>query len=130
MKTRWWILVAVFTLFAGEALGQNWSGPALTVNVPFAFVVNGTTLPAGQYTVRTHVTGHLLMIENIEQPEHNVLVSNNNAGGNRGKYEPRARLVFTETNGQHALHEIVFMDDDHIHDIVHGDDVVEPVPAG
>jgi hypothetical protein len=125
MKIRWWILVVIFALYTGEVLAQNWSNPALTVNVPFSFAVNGTTLPQGQYAVRAHVTGHLLMIENTDDPQHRVQVFNNNAGGNPGKYEPGARMVFTQTNGQQVLHEIIFAGDDHIHDVIHGNDVAE-----
>ena len=49
MKTRWLILTALCVLLAGPAVAQSTSTPKMEVYVPFNFVVNGTSLPAGKY---------------------------------------------------------------------------------
>lgn len=62
MNSNWvGILVVSLSLlvFAGTAMAQR---TALEVRVPFAFVVDGTTLPAGSYTV-TEIRSDLLFLK-------------------------------------------------------------------
>ncbi len=58
----------VVLLLAGLALiaGPRWVGAQdpLLVHVPFAFVVNGTQLPAGDYRVVREFGEHTLVIQN------------------------------------------------------------------
>ncbi len=128
MKPHWLVLTALCLLLVGTVVAQSSSSVKMTTNVPFDFVVNGTTLPAGDYVVSTYTSGHLLMIQNKDMPEYVKVVSNTNVA----LHDPNAihrssKLVFRLNNGQHVLHQIYITGDDHAHDIVHGNDVAELV---
>jgi len=97
-----------------------------TTSVPFNFVVNGTTLPAGDYQIMLCGTNSL-SIQNINKPDYEAFVLNRNVVLNGQTFQKDTKLIFTLNNGQHVLHRIAVANDDHIHDIVHGDDVVELV---
>lgn len=53
------LLISLSVVFAGSAMAQR---TALEVRVPFAFIVDGTTLPAGSYTV-TEIKPDLLLFK-------------------------------------------------------------------
>ena len=125
MRDRWLILTTLCWLLVGHALAQKWSGPVVTTNVPFDFVVNRTTLPQGNYVITAYETGHMLMIQNTEQPEYVAVVLNNNVAMNPQTSRVHTKMIFLMSNGQHVLHQISF--DDHTHDIIHGKDVAELV---
>ncbi len=129
MKMRCFLLTALCLILAGVAPAQqSWSSPKLISDVPFDFVVNGTTLPAGTYLVRTFMgTEKALMIQNRDKPEYGKYVSNNDVMLFAGKTHDSTRLVFAVDNGQHVLHQITLEGDNHTHDIVHGHDVAELV---
>lgn len=127
MKKCCFLLTALFLLFAGTAVAQRWSSPQLITNVPFDFVVNDTTLPAGTYIVKTHTTGYALMIQNRDHPEHSTMVNNNIILLAPRTTHDSAKLVFSLNNGEHVLHQVKLQGDDHSHDIIHGTDVAELV---
>jgi hypothetical protein len=54
------MMTALCWLLVGHALAQKWSGPVVTTNVPFTFVVNGRTLPQDNYGITAYETGHML----------------------------------------------------------------------
>jgi hypothetical protein len=99
----------------------------MTTSVPFDFVVNGTTLPAGTYLVRTYNTGHMLMIQNEDKPDYVKYVNNNHILLKSGITQESSNLVFLLEKGQHVLHQVRIEGDNHTHDILHGNDVVELV---
>jgi hypothetical protein len=101
----------------------------LKSDVPFEFIVNGTTIPAGTYVVRTYSTGHALVIQNQDNPEYAAIASNNNIMLGPPKAHNGATLVFGLNNGQHVLHQIRLEGDNHTHDIIHGNDVAELVAS-
>ena len=108
---------------------SSWTTKA-KASVPFNFVVNGTTLPAGDYRIMTYSVGNSLLIQNIDNPDHKMLVQNRNVVLNPDKtIQKDTKLVFLLKDGQHVLHQIAAAEDNHIHDLVHGDDVVELVAA-
>jgi len=129
MKKRCFLVTALLLVFAGAASAQQWSGPKSTTDVPFDFVVNGTTFPAGMYVVQTYFDGHRLMIQNRDNPEYAAIVSNNNIMLGAYKTHNGATLVFSLNDGQHVLHQIRFEGDNHTHDIIHGNDVAELVAS-
>jgi hypothetical protein len=97
--------------------------------VPFDFIVNGTSLPAGHYIISTYESNFVLMIQNRDNPEYAKVVSNRNIGLNAGVTHESSKLIFGLSNGRQVLHQISITDDDHTHDIVHGNDVAELVAS-
>ena len=128
MKTRC-PLVALCTLFAGSAIAQTLFLPALTTNVPFDFVVNHTTLPAGEYLVSANNDGHRLVIQNKADPQYAIFVANNDIVLNQSQIRDQGKMVFAVSNGQRVLHQIYLAGDNHTHDIMHASDVPELVPT-
>lgn len=128
MKTRWLTTAALGLLLVWPAVAQNsWTTKA-TTSVPFDFVVKGTTLPAGDYRIMTYGAGNSLLIQNIDDPDQAVVMHNRNIMLNPdGAILEDTKLVFVLSDGQHVLHQIGVADDNHIHDIVHGANVVELV---
>src|SRR5690349_2696964 len=106
MKSRWLMLAALCWLLVGHAFAQKWSGPVVTTNVPFDFVVNGTALPQGNYVVTAYETGHVLMIQNTEQPEYVAVVHNTNVAMNPQRSHEQTKMIFLKSSGQHVLHQI------------------------
>lgn len=127
MKPRWLTIAALSVFLVWPAIAQDsWTTKA-TTSVPFSFIVNGTTLPAGDYRIITYL-GKVLLIQNMNNPEYKALVHNRNVVLNPdGTIQKDTKLIFVLNNGQHVLHRIAIADDDHIHDIIHGADVVELV---
>ncbi len=128
MKTRWLMLTALCLLLEGPAVAQSLWTQKTTAYVPFDFVVNGMTLPAGTYVVRTYSNQHLLMIQNRDKPEYAKVAFNNNySSRNPSAIHENSKLVFGLNNGHQVLHQVCIAGDNHTHDIIHGDDVVELV---
>lgn len=126
---RWFLFTALCLAFAGLANAQQWSEPKLTTNVPFDFVVSGTTLPAGTYVVTTYATGRTLMIQNLNKREFGTMVNNNDVRPSAGETSKSSGLIFAFDNGHYVLHQIRIEGDTHTHDIIHGNDVQELVAS-
>ena len=128
MKMRCFLLTAMCLIFAGAAPAQQqWSSRKLVSQVPFDFVINGTTFPAGTYGVRTHTSGHMLMIQNRDKPEFATIVNNHDVMLAPQGTHDRTDLVFSLNEGQNVLHQVRLKGDDHTHDITHGNEVAELV---
>ena len=127
MKIRC-LLVFVCTLFAGSAIAQTQFIPALTAQVPFDFVVNHTSLPAGEYLVSANNDGHRLVIQNKAEPRYAIFVANNNILLNESNIKNQGKMVFAVSNGEHVLHQVYLAGDNHTHDILHASDVAELAP--
>ena len=119
------MLTALCFLLVGQVFAQKWSGPLVTADVPFDFIVNGTVLPQGHYVITAYENGHMLMVQNTEQPEHVAVVLNNNIAMKPLTNNERTKMIFLKSNGQIVLHQVRF--DDHIHDLIHGNDEAELV---
>jgi hypothetical protein len=128
MKMRCFLVATLFLVFAGAASAQGWSDPKLISDVPFDFVVNGTTLPAGTYVVRTFDNGRALMIQNRDNREYSTFVLNSDITLSPSSTHD-GRFVFSRNTGQHVLHQIQLEGDNHTHDIIHGNDVAELVAS-
>src|SRR5271165_4006550 len=75
-------LLKIALLFGGLlalALSLSAETSLINVNVPFAFVAGGKTLPAGQYTIGEPSNGGILLIRG-NQPNATALVLAVNAG--------------------------------------------------
>ena len=130
MKARWPTIATLCLLLACPAVAQDsWTTKA-TTSVPFNFVVNRTTLPAGDYRIMTISVGsaNALLIRNVDNPDRTVFVLNTNVVLNPDeRIQKETKLIFVLNNGQHVLHQISIAGDDHVLDIIHGADVVELV---
>ena len=126
MKMRSFLVTALCLIFAGVAPAQQqWSSPKLISDVPFDFILNGTTFPAGTYVVTTYTNGQILKLQNRDKPEFATMVFNHDILLAPSSIHHRASLVFSLNNGQQVLHQIRLAGDNHTHDIVHGNEVAE-----
>jgi hypothetical protein len=128
MKRLWLSITALSVFLVCPAFAQpSWTTKA-KASVPFEFVVNGTTLPAGDYRIMTYGIGNAVLIQNVDNPDRKMIVQNRNVVlSPNGTILKDTKLIFALNNGQHVLHQIGVADDDHIHDMVHSADVVELV---
>lgn len=128
MIKRCFVFTALCLILAGAAPAQQtWSGPKLRADVPFDFVVSGTTLPAGTYEVSTSSTGRMLMIRNQDHGQYSAMVTNIDLSLSAPNINQETKLVFLLDNGHHMLHQVKLQGDAHFHDICHGNDVPELV---
>jgi hypothetical protein len=79
----------------------------VVANIPFAFVVGHTTLPAGRYEIRPvdDDGGAVLAIEGMDNPSEGAFAVTNPAGG-RDPIGDDPALVFTHDQNQYRLAEI------------------------
>jgi hypothetical protein len=97
------VLAAVLLgVCAGSARAQD----RFVAKIPFAFVVAGKTLPAGQYEVRPmEASGAVVEIESLDTPSVHALVMSSAAGG----FDPvgdQPALVFTRYENEYRLTQI------------------------
>ncbi len=101
--------ISAIALFAAASFATLHNASAQTAlsrtTIPFAFSVNGTTLPAGTYIV-TSVSPDLMKISSSDHKHPNTVtvLTSESAGMNR---DGSSKLVFTEYGSQYFLHEIV-----------------------
>jgi len=76
--------------------------PITKTNVPFAFVANGKTMPAGQYVIGKN-SENVMSVRN-EKGEASLTLVTNHVGPVDGAAKPK--LVFVKKNGQYHLSEI------------------------
>ncbi|HEY2471719.1 MAG TPA: hypothetical protein VGI45_28295 [Terracidiphilus sp.] len=97
------ILIATFALVSFTAVTASAQNKA-TVYVPFAFVANHQTLPAGHYEVLSSVTSLTLIDANTGKAQALFLVRHE-AGD---AIETRGRLRFQMSGSRHVLVEVQF----------------------
>lgn len=124
MKLRSLIIAALSIFVVWPALAQDSWTTAATPRVPFDFIVSGTTLPAGDYRIMTY-QGTWFAIQNIQSPDNVVMVQNTNFFSSPGPVQKETKLTFLLNDRQHVLHRIAIARENHVHDLIHGDDVVE-----
>jgi hypothetical protein len=127
MKKHCFLVTVLLLVFAGAASAQQLSDPKSKTDVPFDFVVNGTTLPAGTYVVQTFSGGRALIIQNRDKTEYSTIVQSNDVSLSPSTTREGTSFVFLLKDGQHVLHQIRLEGDNHTHDILHGTDVAELV---
>jgi len=79
----------------------------IVARIPFAFVVGGSTLPAGTYELRPmdEADGNVFAIEGKDNPSEGAFAVTNPAGG-RDPIGDEPALVFTHDENQYRLAEI------------------------
>lgn len=73
------------------------------------------------------MTGRLIMIQNRDNREHSKIVTNNEITLSASSTREGTSFLFLLSNGQRVLHQIRLENDNHSHDIIHGNDVPELV---
>ena len=103
MKKNALTLIGVLSLLlsAGAAWAQS-TGQTIRANIPFDFVVNRQTLPAGQYDItRYGSTGQALLIHGNQE---NILALAN--GARSLKPASATKLVFKSYEGRYFLSQV------------------------
>lgn len=113
------ILLALL-LFSFRSYAQDMSVKA-TTEVPFNFVVNSVTLPAGTYEIRIPYWNKL-MLKN-EQTRQIVYASTADVA--LQEPAPGSKLVFRRDSDRTVLHQVVLMSHTHKNDLIHSKDVIE-----
>ncbi len=92
-------VVLLFTLI-GTAVAQE---PAVVANIPFAFTVGHTKLPAGTYTIRQVSMGSDALLIKGESASAMVAVSRDSSPKGSNEVD----LKFAENGNSYALNEVV-----------------------
>lgn len=95
------MLAATLTLGMSAASGQD----TMNANIPFAFQIPGTELPAGKYIVTPLSGGSIIQLRNTDTPRNGALVVVRNTGDSR---EGAPRLVFNCYNRECSLAKLSF----------------------
>jgi hypothetical protein len=92
-------------ILLGACVSTAHAQETIVAKIPFAFVVGGTTLPAGEYEVRTvDAGGIVLAIEGRDNPSKVALATSNTEGIDPAGDEPA--LVFIHYENQYRLAQI------------------------
>ncbi len=100
-----------------------------TVTVPFEFAIGDTVLPAGTYAVLTESVDHAIQLLNTDTGESAFALQNDIMLNPHGSMISETKLVFRRDGDRHTLHQIRLVEDDHVHDIVHGTGTLELAQA-
>ena len=115
-------LVLLLALITTPLAAQNTSTIISHVNVPFSFVVNDSTLPAGNYAFWSDFDNQVLTITNTATGAQVCALINS------FEVQPAAgqsKLVFRRDGYTHVLHQVQRAGDNHTHNLVHRSDVME-----
>jgi hypothetical protein len=94
------LFIAAAFITAGKAIAQDY---AVRATIPFNFSVNGSQLPAGNYTLGSDVTSpHILKISDWTQHVHAMVLAMPSADEKRNANQ----LVFHKYGDQYFLCEI------------------------
>jgi cytochrome c553 len=107
MTARKLTTISVLTLLAvASAHGQT--GTVLSANVPFGFEAGGTSLPAGTYQFKFHLSEQSLVISGAKAEEMKLKIIAQLAGASLFK---DTGLVFDAFEGRHVLSEVWIPDE-------------------
>jgi hypothetical protein len=115
-------LIMLVALITTPLAAQNTSMMITRLDVPFDFVVNETTLPAGNYAVWSDFDNQVLTISNTATGAQVFALINS------FEVQPatgESKLVFRRDGYTHVLHQVQRAGDTHTHDLVHRADVIE-----
>lgn len=129
MRTRSLKVTLVCLVLSAAAIAQVQFNRKMTISVPFDFVVSDLVMPKGNYAVSMDTDGRRMLIQNTDEPQYSTFVLNTDVGLPPFTTHAISKMIFARNNGQHVLHRIAVQGDNHTHDIVHGSDVIELVPA-
>ncbi|MBV8113978.1 MAG: hypothetical protein JO300_04500 [Silvibacterium sp.] len=100
------LVILAGAISAASALAQD---NMVTANVPFAFNVQNTVLPAGRYQIEQTIDRQVLdgvIIRNIDNPKYAVLALVPEGPQAPSQEITNARLVFDKSSGQYFLREV------------------------
>jgi len=99
---KWFPTLALLTLMVLVALpGAMAQGVALKADIPFAFTVGDTPLPAGEYTISSPVSGLIRIANNKTHDAATVSTSHGYYDAGRN-----SRLVFNRYGDRYFLHRV------------------------
>ncbi|MGA2131797.1 MAG: hypothetical protein ABSH50_05850 [Bryobacteraceae bacterium] len=105
MKTLTSMILTVGAVALSSASGLRAQTKA-TADIPFAFTVQGTTLPAGSYTMSTASSGRDVMaIENVETHKQILLLAPGTESGYRRATDKNV-VVFHQIGDRYFLAEV------------------------
>lgn len=123
MKKCLFALTAICFLLTILANAQD---DAVRLDVPFRFVVNGTSFPSGSYDIRgLSGVDKFISIENKQTGHKTFVLFRHVALAPWGKMQHNTRLIFTKSANQYVLHQVRLEGDLHTHDLIHMD-ITEP----
>lgn len=97
-------LIAIALLFTAVTLfAQTENRPLMKVNIPFSFIVNNQTLPAGQYYVTDVVLERTIALTTADR-KHTFMV--NDLPNYAGSPSPDSRLVFHKYGNEYVLAQV------------------------
>lgn len=97
------LVLATATLAAAALAIQPASAETKTLNVPFAFTVDGHSLPAGQYTVQRDDNGNFLKLKSKDASHAFAWVASPSAAKDKGVV-----LRFKKLGKSHALYSVQY----------------------
>jgi hypothetical protein len=98
--TKLTMFAAAMLLFSGSAHAMD---SMVKATVPFPFVVNGRSLPAGKYLISRDISSpSILLIRSTSNPHASVLVSTNRDGG-KDPLGSKAALTFKKVENEYQL---------------------------
>jgi hypothetical protein len=113
------LLLLVITPAVSQIIEARW-----TANIPFAFAVGKSQMPAGEYTIKSNPHTMRLTLINNETREKAFMFTRDIE-----KLTPSEKtvLIFQRDGDRHVLHQVWGENESHGHDVVHGNDVIELV---
>ena len=96
------LAVGTAILAAFTPLSVTTSAAEVTCRIPFSFVANGATLPAGQYSISSNGNGGALLLRGMQKSA----VVMTSLSDRRDREIGRAKVVFLKTGDQYTLIEV------------------------
>ena len=96
-------LVAAALLLGATGAAQASPSAVLEANVPFAFVVNGQTMPAGKYTVERDATSYSVVLIRGEHKNHAVVLADTRPNAASDPAGARPALTFKRDGDHYRL---------------------------
>jgi len=102
MNRNLWLVAAAFVLLG--TMTASAQKTEFNANVPFDFIVNGSTFPAGEYTFQSvDVPGKVLSIRGVNSQTQGIIVSNEKRSSEPSQ---QTQLVFHRYGNQYFLAEV------------------------
>ena len=104
MKKRILAITSLLVLGSFAATQATRAQEPIDVNIPFAFTVGGTTLPAGEYRVQKMDGNNAVLLIRCDEPKKAVMVVTN--ATRSGKQQEQTKLVFNRYNDHYFLSQV------------------------
>src|SRR5215467_1340444 len=104
MKKRILAMTSLLVLCGFAATQAAKAQEPVAVNIPFAFTVGETALPAGEYRVQKMDSNSAVLLIRCDEPRKSIMVTTNAAGG--GKVQEQSKLVFHRYGNQLFLSQV------------------------